>query len=411
MNKEMCTNIENYVFNFLKENTRPELIFHDYTHTSEVARNAAKIGIAEKLSDEEQELVVLAAWFHDTGYTVQCEDHEKFSCKIAREYLLRINYPEENIEAIEKCIMATKMPQSPATLLEKIICDADLLHLGKKSFSDKNELFRLEIEKTKGKTYSEHKWLMSSLDFISHHEYFTEYAKENYSAQKRKNFIYLQKKLHKLLTTLDTNQLKKEKIELEKEKIIEKSKSEKRSDRGIETMFRNVMKTHIAFTQMADGKAHIMISVNTLILTAVVAFLARKLDTNPNLILPTAILSIVSLTTLVYATLVTKPKITSGICSKDDIIEKKANLLFFGNFYNMKLPEFTWGIKQLMEDRDYLYDIMIRDFHSLGQVLARKYKYLNICYNIFIYGMIISILAFGIAVLFFHGTDLRSLIH
>ncbi len=411
MNREVCTAIEDYVFNYLKENTRPKLIFHDYTHTNEVAKNAVKIGKAENLGEEEQELVILSAWFHDTGYTVQCEGHEEFSCKIAREYLSELNYPNEKISTIEKCIMATKMPQNPENILEQVLCDADLLHLGKKNFTDKNELYRLEIEKTKGETFSEHEWLTSSLSFIGKHEYFTEFAKENYSAQKRKNFVGLQKKLRKLLTTLDDNKLKKEKIELEKQKLKSKTENDKRADRGIETMFRNVMRTHIAFTQMADGKAHIMISVNTLILTAVVAFLARKLDTNPNLIIPTIILSTVSLVTLIYATLVTKPKITAGICSKDDIIEKKANLLFFGNFYNMKLPDFTWGIKQLMNDREYLYDIMIRDFHSLGQVLAQKYKYLNICYNIFVYGMIVSILAFGIAVLFFPGADFNSFIN
>jgi hypothetical protein len=97
----------------------------------------------------------------------------------------------------------------------------------------------------------------------------------------------------------------------------EKIKTDKQVIRGIETMFRNVMRTHVEFSGMADSKANIMISVNTLLLTAIIAILARKLDTNPHLILPTALITtVVSLVTLIYAVVVTRPKITSGIFTK-----------------------------------------------------------------------------------------------
>lgn len=76
---------------------------------------------------------------------------------------------------------------------------------------------------------------------------------------------------------------------------------------------------------------------------------------------------------------------------------KKSNLLFFGNFYNMKLEDFSWGMKSLMEDQEYLYDSMIKDFYNLGQVLGVKYKHLRMCYTIFMSGLIISVVSFGIA--------------
>ena len=70
----------------------------------------------------------------------------------------------------------------------------------------------------------------------------------------------------------------------------------------------------------------------------------------------------------------------------------------------MKLDTFTWGMKEMMKDKEFLYGNMITDFYYLGQVLGRKYKYLNICYGIFIYGMIISVIIFGIAVYLAPGT-------
>ena len=137
----------------------------------------------------------------------------------------------------------------------------------------------------------------------------------------------------------------------------------------------------------------------------------RKLDTNPHLIAPTAIMTIISLTTLIYAVLVTRPVVTAGIFTAEDIEKKQANLLFFGNFYNMNLKDFQWGMLEMMNDKDYLYGNMIKDFYYLGQVLGKKYKYLRVCYNIFMYGLIISIIAFAVAVILYEKpTDLGVII-
>ena len=162
-------------------------------------------------------------------------------------------------------------------------------------------------------------------------------------------------------------------------------------------MFRNIMRTHVEFSAMADSKANIIISVNTIMISIIVGFLLRFLNDNPNFIGPTIILTLTNLITLVYAILVTRPKVTAGVFTKEDIHNKKSNLLFFGNFYNMKLEDFSWGMKSLMEDQEYLYDSMIKDFYNLGQVLGVKYKHLRMCYTIFMYGLIISVVSFGIA--------------
>jgi hypothetical protein len=154
-----------------------------------------------------------------------------------------------------------------------------------------------------------------------------------------------------------------------------------------------------------------MISVNTLVLTIIVSIMVRKLDTNPHLVIPTAILTVTSLITLIYAILVTRPKVTSGTFTEEDIKQKKANLLFFGNFHRMNLGDFTWGMKEMINDKEYLYDNMIKDFYYLGQVLGEKYRKLRYCYTIFMWGIIISVIAFTIAFLMYpEGTDLGPII-
>jgi len=165
-------------------------------------------------------------------------------------------------------------------------------------------------------------------------------------------------------------------------------------------MFRNTVRTHVEFSAMADSKANIMISINTLIIGIIVTTLLRKLVEYPYLIAPTFILLAVCLTCIIFAVFVTRPNITSGTFTKQDIEEKKTNLLFFGNFFNMPLGDFQWGMDKLMHDKEYLYGSMIKDFYFLGQVLGRKYKYLRICYNIFMYGLIAAVIAYTIAFIF-----------
>lgn len=411
MANELIKEVESFIYSIFKEKATGDNVYHDITHTVGVVEVASKIGEAEKLTSDQIEILKIAAWFHDIGYFDNPNDHEEESCKIAEEFLSARDYPTEKIEKIKACICATKMPHHPNDLLEEILCDADLHHLGSKDFENRNELYRIELEKTTGVTIKEFDWLQNNIDFLTEHKFFTRYALDNYEEQKTENLLKIQKKLRKRKRKFEEKELKEKKIKIDREKVDARKGESFKPDRGVETMFRNVMRTHVEFSGMADNKANIMISVNTLLLTAIIAVLARKLDSNPHLIIPTAILTSVSLVTLIYATLVTRPKITEGTFTKEDIEKKRANLLFFGNFYRMNLDDFTWGMKSLIEDKDYLYGSMIKDFYFLGQVLGQKYRYLRTCYSIFMYGLVISVIAFTIAIMLYpEGTNLGPLI-
>jgi len=391
MNRELIDQTEEYVYKLLQEESPVTNVYHNSIHTKEVAAAVEKIAKAEKISAEETEILILAAWLHDTGYIACCEGHEEISADRARKYLEEKKYPSGKIDKVVNCIMATQTPQNPQNHLEKIICDADLHHLGNKNFKDRSDIYRAEYEKTTGKVFSDKNWVKKNLNFLKEHKFFTKYANDHYQEQKILNIIKLEKLLQKSKKKETAESEKKEKVKLQKDK-------QNRAERGIETMFRNTMRTHVSFSAMADSKANIMISVNTLLLTALVTILSRKLDSNPHLIVPTLILTIVSMTTLIFAVMVTRPTVNAGTFTKEDIQKKKANLLFFGNFFNVPLDIFSWGMKEVINDKDYLYDSMIKDFYFLGQVLGKKYRYLRICYSIFMYGLLVSIFAFAVAI-------------
>ena len=396
MKDNILNQIENYIFEYFKNNAPAENNYHNISHVQFVVDMVKEIGTHTGISDDDLEILQIAAWFHDLGHIKTWEGHEEVSAKLAEEYLNNINYPQDSIKKVVGCILATKIPHNPHNQLEEIICDADIAHIGSKSFFDLSDLLKLEIENRKNKKISDSEWLDKNIEFITKSKFFTKYAKQTFEDRKNLNILKLQKRYKKKIKKKNITKTKNEKLDVEKKKLAQKSATSKKADRGIETMFRNVMRTHVSFSAMADNKANIMISVNTLLIGAVFTILAGKLDTNPHLIVPTIVLTIVSLVTLVIAVRVTRPTISSGLFSESDIKEKKANLLFFGNFYKMNLKDFTWGMEEMMEDKDFLYGSMIKDFYFLGQVLGKKYKLLRLCYTIFMYGITLAALLFGL---------------
>ena len=113
--------------------------------------------------------------------------------------------------------------------------------------------------------------------------------------------------------------------------------------------------------------------------------------------MPTFVMIVSSVTTIIFAILSTRPKVTKGFFSRQDIEEQKVNLLFFGNFYKMPLDEYQWAMNEMIKDRDYIYNTMIKDLYFLGIVLERKYRLLRVAYNFFMFGIVASVIAFVVA--------------
>jgi hypothetical protein len=243
-----------------------------------------------------------------------------------------------------------------------------------------------------GKVSSDIEWLAQEIVFLSRHQYYTKTAFLKYNQLKINNLIAKQDALKKLETKEKDfekkSQFKAKELKLKNQKI-------ETPEKGIETMFRTALKNHMELSSIADNKANIMLSINALILSIIISSLFSKFNKHPELIIPSILMLVVCLITIVLATLSTKPKVTTGKFSAENVTNRKANLLFFGNFHKMELEDYEWGMKEIMKDKEYLYSSLIRDLYFLGVVLAKKYSYLRICYIVFMYGMIASVLAFG----------------
>ena len=397
--------VETYIEEYFKEKISADFVYHDVLHTKYVVEAASRIAEGYELTDKEKEIIQFAAWFHDTGYDQGADGHEQRSCDITTNYLTALNYPAEDLKKVINCIMATKWPQQPRTLLEEIVCDADLSHLGNEWYWDRCGKVRQEMLLTNGTVLSEQEWVDLELQFITNHHYHTEVAREFFDKEKEKHIKQLLKQKLRLNPIAGTGnkpgrgkkKKKKKNQALSKDSALELKQLN--LGRGVETMFRTTYRTHVNLSSIADNKANIMLSINAIIISIVVANLVPRFDELPKLILPTILLLAVCLVALVYAILATRPKVTEGKFSREDIENKRANLLFFGNFYDMDIEDFHWGMTEMIKDSDFLYSSMTRDLYYLGIVLAKKYRYLAICYSVFMYGLILSVIVFALAFL------------
>ena len=176
-------------------------------------------------------------------------------------------------------------------------------------------------------------------------------------------------------------------------------KKNKHHLRGVQTMFKNSASNHQRLSVMADNKAFIMISVNSIIISVVIGLLIGKLVQNSYLIWPTMLLLCVSVVTIIYSVLATRPNVPKGTFTMEQVEKKTVNLLFFGSFYNMELKDFQYGIDQMMNDSEFLYGSFVKDIYWQGKVLGRKFRLLRKSYDIFMYGLAASVLAYLVAAL------------
>lgn len=398
--KTLLEQVAQYVTSMFGGHADNGLPYHNKAHTQFVVDSAIQIANHYQLSDSDFFVVITAAWFHDTGYLKTRDHHERESVIVADNYLRQQGIDQQTIARINQCIMATEMPQNPQNLLEEIICDADMFHFGSDNFSDKYKLLRKEIEIATNTEISKEEWRLKTVEFMEQHHYFTDYTNVLLNDKKKQN-------LEKLKERLNKEDLKQVEADLTQIAPIEHSEHAERTkknkdipERGIETMFRITSGNNQRLSDMADGKAHILITVNSIILSAIISLVLRKLDTNSFIVIPTFMLLTVSVLSIIFSILSTRPSIPQGVFSAEDISEKKVNLLFFGNFYKMKLDDYSTGMHQVMADKDLLYHTLIMDVYSQGVVLGRKYHQLRVAYNIFMFGLILSVLAFVIAVMF-----------
>ena len=189
-------------------------------------------------------------------------------------------------------------------------------------------------------------------------------------------------------------QVEEVEAQLDKASAELKTKKGPGTNRGIETMFRSAYRVQMELTALADNKANMMISINGIIISIIIAAVAPKLDSNPWLLVPSTIFLLGTLVSIVFAILAARPRVSTRPITLADLENSEGNILFFGNFANLSRDEFEEGMLGLMADKKVLYETMIRNIYGLGAVLKTKFALLQVAYSVFMAALILGVVSF-----------------
>jgi predicted metal-dependent HD superfamily phosphohydrolase len=184
--KQRYYQLKTTILNKLEAELPKRYYYHSFSHTMDMHDSAARIADFEKIEEDDKEIILVAALFHDAGFIIGRENHESHSCSIAKELLPQYDYAPSEIDAVCNLIMATQMPVKPKNKLEEIICDADLDYLGRDDFKAIGNLLYRELSE-EGTVEGLDAWNQIQIRFLNNHRYYTTFSQNHREATKQEN--------------------------------------------------------------------------------------------------------------------------------------------------------------------------------------------------------------------------------
>ncbi len=380
------------------------LYFHDAEQAKRIAANTLEIAQAADLTKHDQEQVLLAAWFHTAGYVFDYNDPVSGAKGQAKLFLDQQEYPVDRTHEVLNLLDSLTPFVEAKTELEKILIDGTSVYSASQSFPER----ALEWQKEWNRhayAVSDLEWARICQDKLTKHSFQTPYATETYSAGLEGNKEWFGKVIKRLTKKRDTALEKELHVNAGELKELKKklSKISDRPERGVETLFRLGSKNMYTRASLSDTKSNIMISINALILSVMLGTVYGNLDQDPHLIYPVVTMLVVNLVSITFAVLATRPSIRRQNYTREDVEKQQATLMTFDDFQHMGKADFEWAIDKIMNNADYLYLNIARDTYDMGQKLAKKYRYLYLSYNIFLLGIILSVVLFVACHILFGG--------
>lgn len=389
--EKLLEKTEKYITHLLSERMNNDFLFHNLIHTRKIVEKAKDLLEAEQTAEVQKDEVLVATWFLFSGFANDYENHIAESCSLAENYLGGNNWDEDKIKKIRTMIEVAWNDDTPTNKQQEIIKDARTSFYAAEDFEELLGLLRMEMESLNQDPPEIQEWRKQFIEVMrTQHRYYTDHAKENWQSQKEANVLDLIGSAAKVVKT-------------EKKERLKAKLKDERPGRAIQSLYRIQLRNHIKLSDIADTKANILLSVNAIIISLLMANLIPKLGlpSNSYLIYPTVIFVICSIASMIMSVLATRPKIENKDVVENEIQEKNKNFLFFGNFNTMKPQDFKEKIREIIKDTDTIYDSLTMDLYYLGKVLQKKYRLLRWTYTVFIVGIILSVLAFAIALKYF----------
>ena len=379
------------VNDFLNLNHNNNLVFHNFQHSIALLQNIDAITAQESSIDHSsKEAAQIAAIFYNLGFAKNPEDPIASAINSANAFLER--NPLSSSAEVESCLRALGEGAFANSEAEKLIQDAFAAHELANTNENSNPIQRMEAELLAGKKISSLEWNESRLNKFLSSKFHFPYSKIHFEPIIAERSLEFKQKVER-------NKLNGPKgWELDQVRNFQ-SLERRIPNSGNQTFFRTNYRNHINLSAIADNKANIMISVNAIVLSVLISVLSYRniTETNPKVLMPIVIFLATGLTSLIFAVLSARPKVTRINTGKRNLEDFKKNITFFGNFVNLSLEQYEEAMDAMLRDSELVYGNMTRDLYHLGKVLDQKYRYLTISYNVFMVGFAATVLTFMVA--------------
>ena len=390
------------------------IVYHDIDYAQRLIKNVERISESEGISQDDTKVALTIAWAFATGFDHLKSNFDKgtFENNLTEnaQRNATVVFKElgiENSAEAETILIALErinMPKVPETTIEKIVSDsitADLVCRGDDTILKKiyQEILLHDVNLSKSN------WYDVIINMSTQSKLYTNYGKTEVLPKLEmviESVKQEQRSIQDATKKIITKELEISDKELKRlKKRVKNMKG--RDDRAIQTLMRTTSKNHYTLNEMVDRKANIMITVNSIILSLVISGIIGKAELqHPIHYLPVALLALTSISSIVFAILSILPNRTQGKFTEEEIRGKQGNLLYFGNFHEMKQRDYEWGMLQMMNDSEYLYSSMVRDIYYLGKILHSKYSLIRWSLRIFLGGFVVSLITFAIIRSFVH---------
>lgn len=385
-----------HVLRLFNQKHDARLLYHSYQHTTEVVNKVNDLARSGGFATTTAEIAMLAAWLHALGYLDDYTGYLPKSILMAEEFLQKQNFPESKMKKVLSCLNNLNPGIEPETLEEQLFIDGYHAQTATNTFFQQSPLLRLERELVLNVVLHPSEWAQVQLQSLLRTRFFTPYAKKVFEPILAQNILTQKEIVEK---TKSNNRLP---LDDEEQNLrIFQDLERKIPNRATQTFFRANYRNHINLSAIADNKANIMISVNAIIISVLISILSYQniTERNPLVLMPVVIFLVTGLTSLIFAVLSARPKVTSFLRPDSPMEKTRRNIVFFGNFVRLSLDQYEEAMDAMFRDGELIYGNMARDLYYLGKVLDKKYRFLTYSYNIFMVGFVATVLTFLIAFL------------
>ena len=394
LSKGMLAKAESTVFGLFKAKQDSRLLYHNYELAAKLVEAIEEVGGQADLAPTSIEMLCIAAWFYPTGYLSSYDQPTEETINNIAKFLAAEDYPKAKTEKIKDFIRLVEAQKVPVNVEQEVFHDAFHALQHGAMYPAKIALLQLEKELFQKAALPKEQWVQLQMQKLLMTKFYTPYGKLTFESDLANNILSTKGQLQKI-------KKKKNFFVAPVTPNAFQGLEEAVPNRAIQTFFRTNYRNHINLSAIADNKANIMISVNAILLSVLISVMTYKnlTETKPMILMAIIVFFITGLTSLIFAVLSARPKITTvNKQSKDKILNQK-NIVFFGNFVHLDLDQYEEAMNAVFRDSELMYGNMVRDLYFLGKVLDKKYRYLSTSYNIFMVGFVATAITMLIALM------------